>query len=476
MKNKNNESTSIDLNTDEPIKKKGNPINKKKLLGVIGIIVVIGALIVGYFVYQGQNYVSTVDARIESNMVTINSPSLGRLTEWTGLEGKTVKQDEIVGRIEGISITSPIDGKIVKVSVKEGQTLSPGQVTGYVADLENLYVTANIEETKIGLVKAGQEVTIKVDAFGSEKFKGIVTSVGDATNSVFSMISTNSSNNSYTKITQLVPVRIAFKEAISQGFKIGMNAEIKINVKKAVSQPDKTDPGKNGAYEISGTLSPAADFSISAKVSGQVQAIKVGKGDRVVKGQLLVIQDDTDVQLQSGSGGMARDTVAKLKMSYQSALDNYQQNQVLYGEGAISKTAFDQITLQKETARIAYQSAATALSNQENKTSIIAPSDGIVTSISVSEGEYLTVGKPVIGLSDLSKVVLKGNVSEDKINSVKEGQAVKVVISSINKTVEGKITFISSVGLNGSKSFPIEITIDNSKGEIKAGMTATTEI
>ena len=208
----------------------GNKVNKKKLFIVLGMILAVGVLIVAYFVYQGQNYVSTIDARIESNMVTINAPSPGRLTEWTGLEGKMVKQDEIVGRIDAATITSPIDGKIVKVSVKEGQTLSPGQVTGYVADLENLYVTANIEETKIGRVKEGQEVFIKVDAFGGKTFKGTVTSVGDAANSVFSMISSGNSNGNYTKITQLIPIRIAFDEKNDLGLKIGMNTEIKINI------------------------------------------------------------------------------------------------------------------------------------------------------------------------------------------------------------------------------------------------------
>lgn len=451
-------------------------INKKKLIIALGAVVIIGGLIVAYFVYQGTNFVATNDARIESNMVTINAPSAGRLTEWTGLEGKTVKQDEMVGRMEGVSITSPIDGKIVKVSVKEGQTLSPGQVTGYVADLENLYVTANIEETKIGRVKVGQEVDIKVDAMGNVKFTGIITSVGDATNSVFSMISTGSSNGSYTKITQLVPIRIAFNEKQSPDFKIGMNADIKINVGKKVESNGNLGTVSKGDYEISGTLAPAANFSISSKVSGQVKSIQVAKGDVVVKGQLLVLQDDTDVQLQSGAGGMASDTVARLKLAYDAANTTYEQNKALYDAGAISKAVYDQSVTQKETSRISYQSAAAALGNQENKTNILAPSNGIVTGISVDEGDYLGVGTPVITIADLSQVVLKGNVSEDKINSVKTGQTVKVVISALNKTLEGKITFISSVTTTGGKSFPIEITIDNGKGELKAGMTASTVI
>jgi len=447
--------------------------DKKKLIPVISGILIGVLLIIGYFVYQGMHFVSTIDARIESNMVSINAPASGRLSEWTGLEGKLVKQEETVGRIEGIPITSPIDGKIVKVSVKEGQTLSPGQVTGYVADLANLYVTANIEETKIGKVEPGQEVTIKVDAFGSRKFAGTIVSVGDAANSVFSMIATGSSNGSYTKITQLIPVRIAFNEKPDPGFKIGMNAEIKISVGKDASVPKETaGTSAKGTYEISGTLSPAANFAISAKVSGQVQSILVDKGDKVTKGQLLVMQDDTDVQLLNGAGGMASDNVTKLKMAYETANDSYEQNKILYQAGAISKTAFNQSMAQKETARIAYQSAATALDNQENKTSILAPSDGIVTGISVSVGENLSIGTPVIAIADLRQLILKGSVTEDQISKLKSGQTVQVTINALNKKVEGKITFISPVNTTGTRSFPVEITIDNASGELKAGMSA----
>ena len=50
----------------------------------------------------------------------------------------------------------------------------------------------------------------------------------------------------------------------------------------------------------------------------------------------------------------------------------------------------------------------------------------------------------------------------------------QVVISALNKTVEEKITFISLVTASGGKSFPIEITMDNAKGELKAGMSGNT--
>ena len=159
-------------------------------------------------------------------------------------------------------------------------------------------------------------------------------------------------------------------------------------------------------------------------------------------------------------------------MAYDTANDAYEQNKILFEAGAISKTALNQSTAQKETARIAYQGAATALNNQENKTSILSPSEGIVTGISVSVGENLSIGTPVISIADLRQLILKGIVTEDQISKLKTGQTVKVTIGSLNKKVAGKITFISPVNATGTRSFPVEITIDNGKGEFSAGMSA----
>lgn len=204
-------------------------ISKKKMIVVL-LIILLGALgIYGYFWYQGEYFVSTIDARIDADMVNITPMQSGRLVAWEGYEGQYVSQNDKLGIVDAgsavSSIYAPINGKIVQVNVKEGQAVSLGQAAAVIADYDNIYISANIEETKIARLKLGQGVEIRLDAYPGKLYFGKVTQIGEAATSVFSMISSSSSNGNYTKITQLIPVKIAFAEEYDEDFKLGMNVD-----------------------------------------------------------------------------------------------------------------------------------------------------------------------------------------------------------------------------------------------------------
>jgi len=210
-------------------------ISKIKLAAVLILIVLGAAAIFAYFNYQDTNYVSTIDARIDCKKANILPMQSGRLISWSGSEGQDVIQNEKLGTIEAGNAVSniyvPMSGKLVQVGVTEGQIVSASQTVAVVADMNNIYVSANIEETKINKIREGQGVEIRLDAFPGKVYFGRVTKIGEAATSVFSIMSSSSSNGSYTKITQLIPIKIEFVENYDDPFKLGMNAEIKIHLK-----------------------------------------------------------------------------------------------------------------------------------------------------------------------------------------------------------------------------------------------------
>jgi HlyD family secretion protein len=78
------------------------------------------------------------------------------------------------------TITAPISGMIESVSTYQGETVAasfsaPTFVT--IVDLQRLQIECNIDESSIGQVRAGQEVTFTVDAFASEVQKGVVRAI-----------------------------------------------------------------------------------------------------------------------------------------------------------------------------------------------------------------------------------------------------------------------------------------------------------
>ena len=325
---------------------KRSKVEKKKIILALAGIVLIGLAIIIYFLYQGNTYVKTIDARVSSDMVSVIAPIPGVIEEILVAEGDAIKKGEIIGTIGSTTVNAPIDGSIVKINGSEGQAIGQGQALAYMANLKDLYISANIEETKIKKIKVGQEVEIRVDAYKKEKLKGRVSSVGMAANSMFSMIPTGSGNGSYTKITQLIPIKITLEENKDLNLLIGMNSEVKINIAKEVAVTDKDAYSKSNKKVISGVIYPIREYIVLAKAQGEIKEILVDKGDWVEEGTLLIKQDDTDLQLQAGGGGMASDSVERLRISYELLNSTYEQNKELYNQGAISKAIYDQSTSQ----------------------------------------------------------------------------------------------------------------------------------
>lgn len=94
-------------------------------------------------------------------------------------------------------------------------------------DLTKLWVTANIEETKIDDVEIGQDVDIYVDAFPNTTIKGKVEEIGLATAGTFSLLPSNNASGNYTKEVQVIPVKISIDSNLD--LVPGMNVTVRIH-------------------------------------------------------------------------------------------------------------------------------------------------------------------------------------------------------------------------------------------------------
>lgn len=130
--------------------------------------------------------------------------------------------------LDNASIKAPISGTVVRVSVQAGENVSFGQTILSICDLENVYITANVDEQDIARIKPGQKVEISIDAYSGQTINGEVDTIGGAAQSVFSIISTESSSGNYTKVSQRLPVKIV-PEKGRLLLKPGMSAVIKIH-------------------------------------------------------------------------------------------------------------------------------------------------------------------------------------------------------------------------------------------------------
>ncbi len=229
--------------------------NLKRILIILAVIVLIGGTAgISYYIYEGVNYFSTENAQITSDMITLTPEVTGKLKSWDVKEGDYVRAGQVLGRqdismmvtstavspqalsgsadaiISKADIKAPIDGKVILTNVVPGQVVSPGMEIAVIGDTAHIYIKANIEETDIVKIKPGQEVDIKIDAYSNKLFTGYVESVGQATQSAFSQFPSLNTSGTYSKVTQLIPVKITLTGAEDLTLMLGMNATVKIHI------------------------------------------------------------------------------------------------------------------------------------------------------------------------------------------------------------------------------------------------------
>lgn len=213
------------------ISEKKNKI--KQMLCLALLAAVIGGCGGGYYYFSiHSNYFTTDNAKVTAKMYTVGPVTSGKLLEWDVETGDLVDKDQILGRQETLPfITSPISGTVVKNDGAVNQMAAPGAALAVVADTEHMYIGVNIEETEIAKIHTGQDVDIKIDAYPGKTFHGQVTEIDPATQTYFSGTASFSTSGTYTKVTQLIPVKVTLVDSEEPPMAFGMNATVKIHLK-----------------------------------------------------------------------------------------------------------------------------------------------------------------------------------------------------------------------------------------------------
>ncbi len=217
-----------------------NNFTRLLIINIVVIIVLIGGGAISYYYYdQATNYVKTDNATVAGQAISITSPAAGKLTNWSGKQGKHFDANKTIGGIEvtetsGKTVNMPIkmpeDGTIALNNTSKNAFVAAGTQLAQAYNLNQLYITANIDENDIDQVKTGQKVDISIDAFSGTKFTGRVEQIGTATAATFSLIPSSNSNGNYTKVSQVIPVKISLDDYKGAKLLPGMNVTVKIHI------------------------------------------------------------------------------------------------------------------------------------------------------------------------------------------------------------------------------------------------------
>jgi multidrug resistance efflux pump len=207
------------------------------LIVILAIAVLAGGGITTWYFIDAQNYVSTDNAQIDGDKISVNAPTSGTVIDWRASQGAQLEQDHVVGRIRiqgafvqpEMPVRAPANGTVAINNAVEGTYVTAGTELAVAYDFSKIFVTARVDETDIDDVRPGQLVDIDVDAFPGHTFRGTVREVQGGAAGVFSVFPESNTSGNFQKVTQVIPVKIDIANPDGLGIVPGMNVTVNIH-------------------------------------------------------------------------------------------------------------------------------------------------------------------------------------------------------------------------------------------------------
>ena len=127
-------------------------------------------------------------------------------------------------------LKSPVNGTVAKKFIFAGDYANPGFPIFSVYDIDNVFVRAHLEETKMKGVQLGQSVDLDVDAYPRKTFHGKVIKIGEASGAKFMLIPRDTTTGEFTKVVQRIPIKIAITDDPERLLKPGYSVTVNIKL------------------------------------------------------------------------------------------------------------------------------------------------------------------------------------------------------------------------------------------------------
>ena len=128
-------------------------------------------------------------------------------------------------------VRAPMDGSVANADrLQVGQMAALGLGMLSIVHNETAWVEANFKEKDVGRMVPGQKASVELDAYPGEHFAAHVQSVGAGTGSEFAILPAQNANGNWVKVTQRVPIRIAFDGTPSRPMIAGLSATVEVDL------------------------------------------------------------------------------------------------------------------------------------------------------------------------------------------------------------------------------------------------------
>lgn len=208
---------------------------------------------------------------------------------------------------------------------------------------------------------------------------------------------------------------------------------------------------------LPGSIEAWTTLNLLSKINGTVEEVLIREGQIVSKGDVLARVEDEDYRI----------AVERARSAYELARSEYERGRAIYAKGVIPTAEYDANRTRMETAKADLENAELQLS----RCTITAPMRGIIRKIDAKVGLQLAVGDPLAEILEIDRLKAVVGIPESEVAAVRGLSTVDISLQALdNRTVTGRVHFLSSSPETVARLFRLELAIDNAGGEILPGM------
>ena len=220
----------------------------------------------------------------------------------------------------------------------------------------------------------------------------------------------------------------------------------------------------NHYLDLQGNVKTRENVLLYPEMAGTLLSVKVAKGDRVSKGQLLAVIDN---------GGMSNQ-LSQLKTQAALAQTTFERQANLWKQKIGSEIQYLQAKAQAE----AQANAVLQLEKVLAKAQITAPFSGVIDQVLKDPGTVVSPGNgsEVFRLINLSNMYIDVDVPEGYLGAVTKGKKAGVYFPVLQDSVNAVVRETGNYINPNNRSFSAEIAINNPNGSIKPNLNARVHI
>lgn len=227
---------------------------------------------------------------------------------------------------------------------------------------------------------------------------------------------------------------------------------------------------------LTGTLDPRAQVTVVPELSARLERVLHTEGDRVARGQLLAVLDDTDFRLAHDRAKASLD-VAEANRAHARA-EKDRADSLLKTGGITDKDHLAaQVAVQVADASTAQARSELAIADrQRGRTQINAPIGGRIAKRHADAGTIVAAGTPLYTIVDDAVFEFRSSVASGDFGKVKVGESVTVTVDALPGFVtEGKVDRIAPQVDQRSRSFEVIIRVPG-RPQLVSGLFARAQV